>query len=328
MAVPITIRRNPALIIRNLLATHALVISLYILAAVLYDYEGLYKTLPLIHIFSYEVAKILFISGIELCLIVAIFIQWLATTYYLWPDKIIEERGLIFKKNTTTTLSPKTSISFYQNIFGKVFNYGTIVIDQPPQPSYHMDHITDPHHYQSILHNGFAPHHTTDIVKSASLAQLLASPEHEQLEFKSSLRWDWKEQRLNRNLEKSTLKTIAAFLNSRGGHLILGVGDGKQYIGLAADYATLPRKDADGFEAHLTNLIKTAIGHEFRQCVDVSFSMAGEHELCWLKITSAPKPAYYSLNNEEALYIRMGNVSNALPINKIAGYVESRWERD
>ena len=42
------------------------------------------------------------------------------------------------------------------------------------------------------------------------------------VEFKTTLRYDIHEQKVNKKLEEVILKTIAAFSNGRGGSLIMG----------------------------------------------------------------------------------------------------------
>jgi DNA-binding NtrC family response regulator len=51
------------------------------------------------------------------------------------------------------------------------------------------------------------------------IQDLIKSPEQENLEFKSSFQWDLRENRENKDLRFSVLKTIAAFLNTQGGTL-------------------------------------------------------------------------------------------------------------
>ena len=57
-------------------------------------------------------------------------------------------------------------------------------------------------------------------------------------------------------VEESVLKTIAAFLNTSGGDLFIGVNDNKEIKGLDKDYKTFKEEDqTDGFYKHLDNLI-------------------------------------------------------------------------
>ncbi len=83
-----------------------------------------------------------------------------------------------------------------------------------------------------------------------SCAQVLSLDESERIEFKSSLRWDYLNQKANKQMELQTVKAVAGFLNSEvGGTLAIGVSDQKEVLGLEPDYATFrDRRSRDGFE--------------------------------------------------------------------------------
>ncbi len=57
------------------------------------------------------------------------------------------------------------------------------------------------------------------VVYERSIAELASLGESATLEFKSSLQWDVVQNAVNKELRNSSLKTIAAFLNSSGGTL-------------------------------------------------------------------------------------------------------------
>ena len=75
------------------------------------------------------------------------------------------------------------------------------------------------------------------------IRQLLAQVESQHLEFKSSMRWDIKEGRLNKELTNAIAKTIAGFMNSEGGTLLIGVDDHGNVLGLEKDFATFGGQD-------------------------------------------------------------------------------------
>ena len=65
-------------------------------------------------------------------------------------------------------------------------------------------------------------------------------------EYKATLRTHADSGEQFKPLETASLKTIAAFLNSRtGGTLLIGVADDGTVHGLEADYATRSKKDQD-----------------------------------------------------------------------------------
>jgi predicted HTH transcriptional regulator len=59
------------------------------------------------------------------------------------------------------------------------------------------------------------------------------------IEFKESFRRDSKTGNVNKELSKVVVKTIAAFLNTNGGSLLIGVADNGAIIGIEADIDTL-----------------------------------------------------------------------------------------
>jgi Predicted transcriptional regulator containing an HTH domain and an uncharacterized domain shared with the mammalian protein Schlafen len=72
--------------------------------------------------------------------------------------------------------------------------------------------------------------------------QLIENGENEQIEFKSSIRYDYFRKTTNRELELVIAKTIVGFMNAKGGKLILGVDDDGNILGLEKDFKTLKHK--------------------------------------------------------------------------------------
>jgi predicted HTH transcriptional regulator len=77
------------------------------------------------------------------------------------------------------------------------------------------------------------------VVAVLDVEALVARGEDENLEFKSSARWDYREGQANKTLEVVIVKTIAGFLNGNGGILVIGVNDDGEVLGLEPDYKTL-----------------------------------------------------------------------------------------
>ena len=75
--------------------------------------------------------------------------------------------------------------------------------------------------------------------KEKSIEEMMRFGEHERLEFKTSLRWDAKRNQVNKELEKTIMKTVAAFLNSEGGCLLIGIDDSGEPVGLENDFKSI-----------------------------------------------------------------------------------------
>lgn len=82
-----------------------------------------------------------------------------------------------------------------------------------------------------------APSMTTPERPPSPLAQIITGGEHEQVEFKETLRWDVVLGEQNKKLEDVAVKTLAGFANRSGGTLLIGVADDGAVPGLARDFA-------------------------------------------------------------------------------------------
>ena len=83
------------------------------------------------------------------------------------------------------------------------------------------------------------------------LEELIEASENEQVEFKSSIRYDYFRKTTNRELELVIAKTITGFMNAKGGKLIIGVDDDGNIVGLEKDFKTLKHKNKDGYEREI-----------------------------------------------------------------------------
>lgn len=171
----------------------------------------------------------------------------------------------------------------------------------------------------------FLKWHSRYYGKKLSIFDLILSGESQYLELKQTFRWDAKENILNKGLEKTAMRTIAGFLNSEGGKIILGVADDKSIFGLNQDYQTLARKNRDGFENHFSQEFNNIIGARFRRFIKLSFETIDNKDVCLIEVSPSFEPVYININNAEEFYIRSGNTTSALPVSKVADYIKSRF---
>jgi hypothetical protein len=164
-----------------------------------------------------------------------------------------------------------------------------------------------------------------------TIEELIQEGEGNHLEFKSSLRWSYQEGSVNRKLEEVVLKTIAAFNNTDGGSLIIGVNDRGEVLGLNNDYDSL-NGDKDKFELHLFNLIESEYDAGYgSQYIKVSFPSIEEEELCMIEITRGDRPLYTNISDKhgqrnEKFFIRRGNASVEISNHsKVNDYINDRF---
>ncbi len=169
---------------------------------------------------------------------------------------------------------------------------------------------------------------TKSVREESDIKDIIRTGEHERLEFKTSLRWDVKRDQVNKDLERGVMKTITAFLNSKGGNLVIGVDDHSQIYGLESDMASLAKQNHDGFENHFNNLFVSMIGPEFRQYVKLSFHYIGNQSVSLVEVKQAHQPAYLKTEKGEDFFIRTGNATTSLKVSQVAPYISSQWRNN
>lgn len=161
--------------------------------------------------------------------------------------------------------------------------------------------------------------------ETKTIGQMIAEGESNKLEFKSSLRWDYKLSQINKALELIAIKTIAGFFNADGGTLLIGIDDTKHVLGIENDYKTLQKADRDGYELHITQLISSYIGKERCLNITISFHEIESKDICMIQVDPSPKPAYVNEGQESRFYIRTGNQTQPLSIKESVDYIQQRW---
>ncbi len=156
------------------------------------------------------------------------------------------------------------------------------------------------------------------------IAELIKAGESDSVEFKSTFQWDVYQNKKNKNLQHAVLKTVAAFLNSEGGTLLIGVQDDGSIFGLARDLSLLSKKSLDQFEQTLMNLISDRIGASFVQFVKVRFKTIDDQYVGVLLVSKAPKPAFLKSNKVKEFYIRTGGGSRQLDVEEAINYAQMR----
>lgn len=164
-----------------------------------------------------------------------------------------------------------------------------------------------------------------------TLEEMISEGEDDELEFKSSLRWDFKEQVPNKKLEDVILKTIAAFANRQGGTLLIGVADDGRILGLEGDYHALGGANRDKFELHLRNVLNENFGAAFvTSRIALSFPAVGGVEICQVDVRPAKTPVVIKVKDkngqaQEKFYVRSGNSSQELTLVEMQAYLTERF---
>jgi hypothetical protein len=139
-------------------------------------------------------------------------------------------------------------------------------------------------------------------------------------EFKSTLRWNLKTGKPGKEIELAWLKTVAAYLNTKGGRLFIGVSDSGDILGLETDNF----KNDDKLLLHVNNLIKQHIGLAFSQYISVELHTLEERKILVIACEPAKEPVFLLHQNEEHFYIRTGPSSTRLSVSEVLKYLAQR----
>lgn len=151
---------------------------------------------------------------------------------------------------------------------------------------------------------------------------LISSGEGDQVEYKSTLRWDIRAGKTNPAIERASLKTIAAFLNTSGGTLLIGVRDDGSIEGIETDKFF----NEDKFLLHLWTLIRNCLGRDLSPYIRTRIEKMDNKGICVVTCYLAARPAYLRQPGfDEELYIRVGPSSNALDISEAVRYIGDRF---
>jgi len=205
-----------------------------------------------------------------------------------------------------------------------------------------VDYITKPFHPDIVrarLSRHLASHQTTrDLVDEirdlrdnklrsfakideSKLTALLREGEGHELEFKSTLRWNMHADRSDKKIEKACLKTVAGFLNTDGGILLIGVSDAGEPIGLGKDHF----KSEDKLMLHWVDLLKSSLGAEFMRNIRSTVHTVCEQRVVVVECLPAKVPVFFNRDDDGSFYVRMSNTTQTLMPREVLAYIEQHF---
>lgn len=161
-----------------------------------------------------------------------------------------------------------------------------------------------------------------EAVAPPSVAELIAGGETGAVEFKSTLRINLHTGQPDEKMHLSALKTIAGFLNAKGGTLLIGVADDGEVLGIGAD--GFPNEDKMGL--HLVNLIKDRIGEVFLPYVHPHFEDQEDERVLMVRCEPGPKAAFLKDGKEQRFFVRGGNATTDLSGAVTTDYINHRFK--
>ncbi len=194
--------------------------------------------------------------------------------------------------------------------------------------------------------------------KIAEIRNKVFSEESEKVEFKSSLiapvlygsRKKQFEQLLRENTENakkeanllignpikrkithSAMKTLAAFANTKGGTLFIGINDDGEFLGLEADYKEIGKKSRDVLGQKLDGFINDYLKDSFFSLLNVEFALIDNKDILIIDVEPSDSPVFIKKNDrgnsDSEFYIRRHSSSVKLESEELINYYDKRFNQ-
>jgi hypothetical protein len=158
--------------------------------------------------------------------------------------------------------------------------------------------------------------------------------ENELREFKSTIVYPAGEVKPNIDEQVGIIcKTIAGFMNHRGGELYIGVNDSGGVVGIRYDYPYLNsspsdpyryKLNPDGYENKIRTSVKYLLGRTANSNIKVEFPELDGIICCKITINEVLKPIFFV---GTMLFQRAGNMTQLLKGDEISWFVEDRLRK-
>lgn len=167
--------------------------------------------------------------------------------------------------------------------------------------------------------------------------ELISDGENDKVEFKSSGRKNLHTGRKDPAIEWAIVKSIAAFMNTLGGTLLVGIDDAGQPVGIEEDYPFVMSNNRDGWEQWLTTLIAATLGKAAATSLRVRYCQLETRSVAHIQVSRATKPVFaqptkaarpsgHSVQGGKMFfYVRMANGTQELVGNDLLTYTTDHW---
>ena len=189
----------------------------------------------------------------------------------------------------------------------------------------------------------------TQSIADDTFRALIRGGENEFVEFKSSALWsksltraeitasDSKDvHKFGKDTSKVILaKTIAGFLNTEGGNLVIGIKENKggtqnEIVGIENEYPKLKDPCPDGYRRMLIDeiirkFLPSGIFHHLNNYIRIHFMKMDEQTLCWLEIKKGDDGVFLKIQDEEYFFIRIDAETRQIADKALVDYCRKRF---
>jgi hypothetical protein len=325
---PNTIRKTPYLFLRYIVLIEFFFAFLPLIATLIFPVQAEYNETALAQELSYTVLLTVVLTALQILIIAISFFSWYLPLFQIDHQRIAYRRAGSADFRELIAIDAIERVKIRQGWLGHRLDYGTLQIygnftDRVIQLRDIPNPIGTAHQIEKWVANLLNLKPPPEI-KPAN--ELIANGEGQFVEFKSSILWDYRQEKMNKNLSVPIIKNAAAFMNTAGGTLLVGINDDGKVLGLDADYTVMKKPNTDGFELIFNNAFSQMIGAEFRSFVRLSFPEIEGKIICLIAVQPSTSPVYFRHQGKEDFYIRAGNASQPLPVSKATAYIHNRFQ--
>ncbi len=158
---------------------------------------------------------------------------------------------------------------------------------------------------------------------------MIKGGENKTTEFKQTITYDinreTKESKETRVITISWIKNVAAFLNSEGGDLLIGVKDDREIFGLNFEmdkYFNKKGEHEDNLKKHVKNVLKDYIGEQFYPLIDTQLVLMDGLYVLWINCKPSDREVFV---RDVDFYVRTNPATDKLQGREQTEYIKRRF---
>jgi hypothetical protein len=163
------------------------------------------------------------------------------------------------------------------------------------------------------------------LTESDKVRGMVREGETAHIEFKSSLSFDFESNKKSKDLETAVYKTVVAFLNSKGGTLLVGIGDDGKTIGIGEEIETFYKENVDKYLLHWKNNLKSRIGEEFYPFIETNIVDMDDKQILKVDCKASSNECY--LDNKD-FYVRTNPATDKLEGPQLVEYIRNHFKSE
>lgn len=160
------------------------------------------------------------------------------------------------------------------------------------------------------------------------LRRVIKGGESRTVEFKSTGRKNRHTGHKDPAVELSILKSVAGFMNTDGGTLLVGVADDGGIVGIEEDFPFQGKPSIDGWELWLTDLMSFSLGQAAAMEVTVTYGEIGGATIAKIDVGPSARPVFVTPTKGEkrpVFLARMNSSTRELLGSEAVDYQRKRW---